>query len=148
MAESHIQFPPDSTGKKGRTTTVDLGGGDVHQTVLIVGDGQTGDLAGVDSVGLKVSNPKATAASPAAVVSSASNTTLLAANADRRGAMIVNGANKTLRVKFGATASATSYTVAIPSGGYFEFPQPMYAGIVDGIWEAGPAGNAYVTEVT
>jgi hypothetical protein len=49
-----------------------------------------------------------------------------------------------LYLKFGATASSSSYTVQIAAGGYFEFPVPVYAGEVDGIW-ASANGNARLT---
>ena len=65
------------------------------------------------------------------------------------GRTIVNESTAALYVKFGATASATSYTVALEGAAeapyaYYEFPQPVYAGPVDGIW-ASANGNARVT---
>ena len=81
------------------------------------------------------------------VASSATNVTLQASNASRKGLSIFNDSTQILRVKFGATASATSYTVQIAAGGYYEMPvRPTYTGIVDGIW-ASANGNAYVTEL-
>jgi hypothetical protein len=72
---------------------------------------------------------------------------LQASNASRKGLMIFNDSTQILRVKFGATASATSYTVQIAPGWYWEMPvRPTYTGIVDGIW-ASANGNAYVTEL-
>lgn len=89
----------------------------------------------------------ATAASLANVASSATNVTLKAANASRRGLAIFNDSEAVLYVKFGATASSSSFTVKIAAGGYYEMPQPIYVGIVDGIW-ASANGNARVTELT
>lgn len=80
------------------------------------------------------------------VASSDSNGTLLAANLDRRGATIVNDSTQILYVKFGATASATSYTYKLIAGATLEFPAPIYQGIVDGIWVAAN-GAARVTEI-
>jgi len=77
---------------------------------------------------------------------SASSVTLLAANANRKGATIFNDSSATLSVKFGATASATSFTVQLVSGAYYEVPYG-YTGILDGIWTSA-TGNARVTEVT
>ena len=50
-------------------------------------------------------------------------------------------------MKFGATASATSFSVKIPAAAIYDFPGAagMYTGIVDGILVSG-TGNAYVTE--
>lgn len=84
-----------------------------------------------------------TAATEANVVSSATNVTLFAA-AVANGRAIYNDSTAVLYVKFGATASTSSYTVQIASQGYFEFPQPCYNGQVDGIW-ASANGNARLT---
>lgn len=83
------------------------------------------------------------------VASTASSTTILAANANRIGAMVHNTDANALFLKFGATATATtSFTVKIPADGYYEFPHPVYRGIVDGIWASNGAGDAVVTELT
>jgi hypothetical protein len=60
------------------------------------------------------------------------------------GRAVFNDSTAVLYLKFGATASETSYTVQIAAGGYYEFPQPLYAGEVDGIW-ASANGNARTT---
>lgn len=84
-----------------------------------------------------------------AVNSSASSVNLLAANTKRTGAMVHNTDANALYLKFGATASATSFTVKIASDGYYEFPtRPVYQGVVDGIWAADGAGIASITELT
>jgi hypothetical protein len=80
------------------------------------------------------------------VASSASNVTIMAANEARRVAMVYNDSTAVLYLKFGATASTTSFTILIPSQGYYEFPQPCYSGQVDGIWAAAN-GSARVTEL-
>lgn len=82
------------------------------------------------------------------VASSASAVTILAANTSRRGAMVFNDADKALYLKFGASASTTSFTVKIAAGGYYELPSPAYQGAMSGIWEADPTGSARVTELT
>lgn len=79
------------------------------------------------------------------VTSVATTTTLLAANAARRLATIFNESTSVLFIKFGATASSTSYTVQVPAGGYYEVPG-FYSGIIDGIW-ASANGAAQITEV-
>lgn len=80
------------------------------------------------------------------VTSAASNTSLLSSNAAARARMCFNDSTATLYLKFGTTASTTSFTVAIPPGGYYEFPQPLYKGAVDGIWSAAN-GAARMTEM-
>lgn len=91
----------------------------------------------------------ADAATVTSVASAATSATLLAANANRIGATIHNSDANALFVKFGATATTTtSYTVKIAADGYYEFPHPVYRGIVDGIWAADGAGAAQITELT
>jgi hypothetical protein len=78
----------------------------------------------------------------------ASSVTLISANGSgtRHGLSIFNDSTEALFVKCGTTASATSFTVKILAGGYFEFPQPVYTGRVDGIWANDASGAARVTE--
>jgi hypothetical protein len=76
---------------------------------------------------------------------SASNVTLLAANSSRKGAAIHNDSTAILYVKLGATASATSFTVAMGPQDYYEVPYD-YTGKIDGIWSSA-TGAARVTEL-
>jgi len=80
------------------------------------------------------------------VAGSASSVTLLSANANRLGATIVNDSSAILYVKFGTTASSTSYTVRMTLNAYYEVPFG-YTGRIDGIWTVA-AGNARITELT
>ncbi len=80
------------------------------------------------------------------IASAISSTTLLAANTNRLGVMIWNDSTAILYVKYGPTASATSCTVKLGADEYFEFPDPIYMGIVTGIWGAAN-GSARITEV-
>lgn len=89
----------------------------------------------------------ATAAALTNVASSATNVTLLASNASRRRAMIFNDSTKNLYVKFGTTASTTSFTILMQNQSYYEVPEPVYTGQIDGIWSAAN-GAARVTEIT
>lgn len=79
------------------------------------------------------------------VSSSASSTSLFAANGAAKGRSVTNDSTAVLYLKYGTTASTTSYTVQIPAGGYFEFPPPFYGGAVDGIW-ATATGSARTSE--
>lgn len=81
------------------------------------------------------------------VASSASSVTLLAANTSRRGATIFNDSTAVLYVKFGTTASTSSFTYKVAAGGTLELPVPIYRGRIDGIWSAAN-GNARITEMT
>jgi hypothetical protein len=85
-----------------------------------------------------------TVATLANVASSASSAPLIAPGVGIHGRIIYNDSTAVLYVKFGATASITSYTVQVPAQGTFAFPQPLYDGEVDGIW-ASANGNARIT---
>jgi hypothetical protein len=75
------------------------------------------------------------------------STTLLAANAGRLGASIHNDSTEILYVKFGITASATSFTVKMVADAHYEVPFG-YTGRIDGIWAVDGAGAARITELT
>jgi hypothetical protein len=85
-----------------------------------------------------------TAATLANVASANTNTPLFAAGVGANARAVYNDSTAVLYLKFGATATTTSYTVQIAAGGYYEFPQPLYAGQVDGIW-ASANGSARLT---
>lgn len=80
------------------------------------------------------------------VAGNASSVTLISSNANRKGAAIYNDSAAVLRVKFGATASATSFTIYMAANSQYVFTAPVYTGIVDGIWESA-TGNARITEI-
>ena len=78
------------------------------------------------------------------VSSSATSVAVFAATAYANGRTVYNDSTQVLYLKYGATASSTSYTVQLAAGAYYEFPQPVYSGEVDGIW-ASANGNARTT---
>jgi hypothetical protein len=90
--------------------------------------------------------PRASVATPTNVASSASTQQLLASNVDRLGLIVFNDSSSILYLKYGATASSTSWTVRLEAGGYWEMPQPIYTGRIDVIWAAAN-GNARITEL-
>mgnify|MGYP001615376110 CR=1 FL=1 len=81
------------------------------------------------------------------VASAATSTTILAANAKRKGATFVNtDANALcLRLDGGTATTTTAFNVRIIQNAYFELPFG-YTGLVTGIWEADGAGAANVCE--
>jgi hypothetical protein len=79
------------------------------------------------------------------VAASATSVVLFAAKGGAAARTVYNDSSDTLYVKFGATASTTSFTVQMASETYLEFPQPLYGGLVHGIW-SGTNGAARVTE--
>lgn len=96
---------------------------------------------------LLTAQPRSSTPAQSTVAASATNVTLLASNANRRGATVHNdSALANLFVKLGATASATSFTARLLPNGYYEVPFG-YTGIIDGIWSLA-SGNARITELT
>lgn len=81
---------------------------------------------------------------PVRVATSTTTAALAASNANRNAGVIVNESAAILYVKFGATATATDYTYAVPAGGTLELPQPVYCGLIHGILASG-TGNAQVS---
>jgi hypothetical protein len=102
--------------------------------------------AWLDRFGRQMVVSKSPTATLSNVASSATNVTVLASNTARLGATIYNDSTAVVYLKFGATASTTSFTVKVAAGGYYELPFG-YSGIVDGIW-ASANGSARVTELT
>lgn len=80
------------------------------------------------------------------VASSASSVAIFASNPAARQRYVQNDSTAILYLKFGATASATSYTVLVPAGYLYVFDNPCYTGDVTGIWAAAN-GSARTTEV-
>lgn len=82
------------------------------------------------------------------VAASATNVTVLAANTARKRLIIHNDSTSKVRLKFGATASSTSFTLALNAYETYESPPfNIYTGIIDGIWETA-TGSARVTEMS
>lgn len=85
------------------------------------------------------------------VAGSASDGTILASNASRKGAAFYNDSSAILYLLLAnATSSSTLYTVQIPASGYYELPVNqggVYTGVVKGIW-ASATGACRVTELT
>jgi hypothetical protein len=91
----------------------------------------------------------ATTGTPTSVASSTTAATLLAANANRRGATIYNESTAVLYLALftHTSVSTTVYTLQIAAGGYYELPQPVVLGEVSGVWAAAN-GSARITELT
>lgn len=75
------------------------------------------------------------------------STTLLAANADRRGFILFNDSTAICYVKFGVTASTTSFTVRLTPYAVYVSDFPVYRGFITGIWSADSGGSMRITEI-
>ena len=103
----------------------------------------------LDSKGnLKTVGAGSTTATLSNVASSATSVTILAANANRKGASFFNDSTAILYLALtSSAASTTNYTVQIPAGAYYELEPAAYTGQLTGIW-ASANGNARVTELS
>lgn len=83
-----------------------------------------------------------------AVPASTSSVSLLGANGARKMVTIMNDSASVLYVKFGTTASTSSFTYKVPAQQTLELPSAgvIYTGALDGIWVSA-VGNAVITEM-
>lgn len=79
------------------------------------------------------------------VAASTSSVTLLPANPNRKRAILFMDGTSTAFVKFGATASTTSFSIKILSQTYYELTFG-YVGVIDAIWTGTPNGSMRITE--
>lgn len=81
-----------------------------------------------------------------AVNDSATSVEILAANTDRKSAIIYNDSSEILYIKYGGTsASTTDYTYKIAAGAGWIVDD--YNGVIYGIWASDSTGKAMVTEI-
>jgi hypothetical protein len=153
---------PSGTQTISGTVTANAGTGNftvvqntaANLNAAVVGTGVAGTPAGgvltvqgaSGATALPVTNQKAATSSLSNVPGSATSVTLLAANANRLGATIYNDSSSTLYVKYGTTASNSSFTIRLLAQAYHEVVFD-YIGRIDGIWNAS-TGNARITELT
>lgn len=114
---------------------------------------------GTGTIGLKVlslglaGGSSSTLGTPTNVAANATSVQLTAANALRKGVTIKNHSDKVLHLSLSGTATANNSLVDLAAettglnGGYWECPY-NYTGVITGIWEAGPTGNANITVFT
>lgn len=95
-----------------------------------------------------MANPLPTTSSAAMVTSvaaSASSVQLLASNDARRGFAIFNDSGASCYIRFGTTASTTTFTVRLDGNAFFESGATIYTGRIDAIWSTA-SGSARITE--
>lgn len=157
MANSYVQVPQDSNGKKIDTAEITIGLNVVERQRIVLADNV--DSAGVtailntdpasNSYGLVTRQIPSSAPNSdvTSVSASITSVTLLIANTDRKGATFYNDSTSALYLKLGDTASSTSFTLKMAPHSYFEMPLPCYTGVIDGIWVS-VDGAVSVTEFT
>lgn len=109
---------------------------------------------GIDNT-LTTEPPAVSASTVTAVPAAIDNTPILAANPARKTFEVMNNANKVLYLLVGGNgiASPSNFTAVLAPknvdgvGGYYTPPSNIkFTGTVQGIWPAGVAGEALVTE--
>lgn len=91
--------------------------------------------------------PRPETATVTTVPSAAVTTVLLAANPARRRFMIYNDSTKDMRVTFGPTTSAASFSFILQNKATWSGVLNDYTGVVSGQWLA-VNGDARVTEIS
>jgi hypothetical protein len=151
---------PIITGRHWNATTlqydllpvaVDEDGNVVNSGTITIGSFDVASLpalpAGTNEIG-SIAMPTSETATVTSVASSATNVKLLDANPDRKGLVVFNDSTQVLRIKYGVTASATSFTIKLAAGDVWTMPlAPVFIGQIDGIWESAN-GNARISELT
>jgi hypothetical protein len=123
----------------------------IRSTVLDLASANPLAVAIVDATGAQISSFATSSATAATstltnVPENASNVTLLAANSNRLGGSIENDSDGILKVKAGATATATSYSrTMLPreSRTLAELFGGEYVGKIDGIWLSAPGTSGH-----
>jgi hypothetical protein len=109
-----------------------------------------GDTSLVVALSPNSPTPMATSATSSLtnVTSAITSTTILAVNTARKGAIFFNDGAANLFLGFTASAvSATSYSVKLAAGAFFEVAPPIWTGQINGIWDVA-SGALRVTEFT
>lgn len=79
------------------------------------------------------------------VASSATSVTIFADTGHANGRIVFNDSSAILYLAFdGSVASTTNYSVQVAAGASYQFPQPVLAGKITGIW-ASANGNGRTT---
>ena len=119
----------------------------MQQPVLEAGSVVVGSVnqGAAGSIAWLVTPSKASALTSAAVDPSGGS--ILAANTNRRGAMIFHKTGGIVYVGLGFAPTATEFTFALEPGDLWEMPQPIFTGAIQAT--AGtPQATLMVTEVT
>lgn len=149
-AATNLGKAEDAAHASGDTGVFALGVRNDNLATTYGNDQDYGPLA-TDLNGRVMVAQKAATSTASNVAGSATSVTVLSANASRIGGSISNDSSAVLYLKFGTTASTTSYKVTLAGAAsapfsYYEIPAG-YTGRIDGIW-ASATGNARVAEET
>jgi len=118
----------------------------IKDAITEIGDGIRSIVDGDTKV--SVSEQGASSSSFYDVISSVSSVVLVSGSLERKMVVVYNDtSDNDLHLKLGLLATTASFSVKIPSQGYYELPQPVYTGDITGAWLTGSSGYAKVTEL-
>lgn len=151
MADN-VQLPATGTGTADPVVATDDIGGIHYQLIKLylgalgAATALSGNAGTVDAGTARTVQATGGTATLSNVNDAATSATLLSAAATRLKFVIYNDSTVDLYVKYGTTASATSFTYLVPAGATLE--EWHYNGRVDGIWASDASGAARITEIT
>ena len=153
MADNSLRTPGSGETIHSDEYTHSVLGAGKSQIVKLADGTMGGDAAiasggGTETNALRVTRAVVATATLTNLASTAASQSVLGSTTGRRGLMLFNDDANAVLIKYGTTASATSYTVNIPAGGYWEMPMPIYTGAIDAIWLADGSGSLRITELT
>lgn len=134
-----------NAGSGGATLAADDVGGVLYQRTKMVhgADGSATDVSLASPLPTRSTGATSTVSNTTA---NAGSVTVLASAGGRLRAWLYNDADKIAYVKFGASASVTSFTKKMLPQEFF--PVEGYTGIIDAVWDSAPTGAMRVTELT
>lgn len=149
ISAASLPLPTDAaTSAKQDTGNTSLGSIDTKLSSQATAAKQDTGNTSVGSIDTKTMADTSATATLANLAASASNQTLLASNTSRKGAIVYNDSTSGAYLKYGATATSTSFTYWVPAGAIWEMPtRPLYTGIIDIIWMTA-TGSARTTELS
>ncbi len=110
-------------------------------------DGTLSSLVRITGGSVSTGGGSVSSGTPVSLASATSSATVVASNTSRTGLILNNTDDNVCYVKFGSSASASSFTVLLNPGDYWEMGTPVYTGIVTAIWAADGSGSLIGTEL-
>lgn len=146
-------FTSDARGEGGSYLSLEQFFNELSVLLLNSSTAKALSVAVVDGSGVQITSfggaNTATTPTLANVGDEIISTTLLALNTGRKGAIIFNDSSAILYVKFGLTASTSSFTYKVNPFQTLEMLSGViYTGIITGIWASDAGGSARTTELT
>jgi hypothetical protein len=123
--------------------------GDVDILSIAAGDNNIGNVDIVTAPTLSINPIIATQATTTSLGATVAAQTVAALNANRLGLYVFNEVESGfMYLRYGANASAASYSIRIAAGGFWEMPQPIFTGQITAAFSVSTTTSAKVTEVT